>query len=103
MAQRLRPLIRCTDAGVAVLPLNPGLNRQLQTFLQGGSHNVRIPATAMRHWMAHGELTPTTIKLNTKAHCEAVNDLGTALLNQAACTFNAWAVAKVKGNTLAKR
>lgn len=53
--------------------------------------------------MAHGELTPTTIKLNAKAHCQAINDLAAALLNQAACTFNAWEAAKVEGNTLAKR
>lgn len=103
LAKRLRPLIQCTDAGMTVLPLTQSLNRQLQTFHQGDSHNVRIPATAMRHWMAHGELTPTTIKLNTKARCQALNELAAVLLNQAACNFNAWAAAKVKGNTLAKR
>ena len=59
-------------------------------FMQGGTDNIRIPATVIRNSFAHGSLTPSILKATTKGRQKTLNRVAVILLKETKRIFTNW-------------
>ncbi len=70
--------------------LNDHVKEQLADFVREHNDNVRIPATALRHLMAHGHFAPAGKIALRKKEIEAVEKLSGALISETERRFASW-------------
>jgi hypothetical protein len=70
--------------------LNDHVKEQLADFVRGHNDNVRIPATALRHLMAHGHFAPAGKIALRKKQLEAVEKLTQDLILETERKFASW-------------
>jgi hypothetical protein len=70
--------------------LNQGVRNQLAEFVQGQNDNIRVPATALRHLMAHGHFAPAGKIGLRKKEVEAVEVLSSNLIAETERRFASW-------------
>ena len=63
---------------------------QLAEFVCGKNDNIRIPATALRHLMAHGHFAPAGKLALRKKDLKAVETLSDALIAETERRFASW-------------
>lgn len=77
-----------------ILTVSPRAKKNLDEFQKGKHHNVRVPATALRNFIAHGSLTVNFLYEANKDSVNALNGLSAKLLNTAGDEFTQWLVKK---------
>jgi hypothetical protein len=84
--------LRRISAGLKDWPigLNDHLKEQLADFVLEHNDNVRIPATALRHLMAHGHFAPAGKIALRKKDIEAVEKLSDDLISETERRFASW-------------
>jgi hypothetical protein len=70
--------------------LNDHVKEQLADFVLEHNDNVRIPATALRHLMAHGHFAPAGKIALRKKEIEAVEKLSDDLISETERRFASW-------------
>jgi hypothetical protein len=72
------------------LGLKHGIKTQLAEFVCGHNDNVRVPATALRHLMAHGHFAPAGKIGLRKKEVEAIVSLSYDLIAETERRFASW-------------
>jgi len=76
--------------------LDKKIKSHLAEFVNEKNDNIRIPATAIRHLMAHGHFAPAGRIALTKSDVKVVETLSGNLINETERRFVSWFKAKSK-------
>jgi len=76
--------------------LDTKIKSHLAEFVNEKNDNIRIPATAIRHLMAHGHFAPAGRIALTKSDVKVVETLSGNLINETERRFVSWFKAKSK-------
>lgn len=84
--------LRRISADLKDLPLGlkAHVKDQLAEFVCGKNDNIRLPATALRHLMAHGQFAPAGKMALRKNEVEAVETLSGDLIAETERRFASW-------------
>lgn len=97
LAKNARPIFTKENSDGVVLikdamsVLNqPGMKNRLEDFVRGDTDDVRVAATAMRHLMAHGNLTVNALDMRLKRNQRTVETIAELMLSETENRFGEW-------------